>query len=223
VSMADVPAAASVPIRIFLVDDHELIRRGLRAFLDDEADIEVVDEAASARDAIGKVPIVKPDLVVLDIRLPDGNGVEVCRELRARCPQTKVVMLTSFADDNALMDSIMAGASGYILKATKQHELLDALRKVANGQSLIDPAVTASVFRRLRRQAESSDALEALTSQERKILDLIAEGLTNREIAERIHLAERTVKNYVSHILAKLGMKHRTQVALYASKLRDSE
>jgi two-component system response regulator DevR len=221
--MADVPAAAPAPIRIFLVDDHELIRRGLRAYLEGEPDMEVVDEAASARDAVGKVPIVKPDLVVLDIRLPDGNGIEVCRELRARCPEAKVIMLTSFADDNALMDSIMAGASGYILKATKQEELLSALRKVAGGQSLIDPAITASVFRRLRRQAESSDALEALTAQERRILDLIAEGLTNREIAERMHLAERTVKNYVSHILSKLGMKHRTQVALYASKLRDSE
>jgi RNA polymerase sigma factor (sigma-70 family) len=132
-------------------------------------------------------------------------------------------MLTSFADDQTLMDSILAGASGYILKATKQEELRAALRKVASGQSLIDPAVTASVFRRLRRQAESSEALEHLTPQERRILDLIAEGLTNREIAERIHLAERTVKNYVSHILSKLGMKHRTQVALYASKLRDSE
>jgi two-component system response regulator DevR len=223
VTMAEQPDATPAPIRIFLVDDHELIRRGLRAFLEGEPDMEVVDEAASARDAVGKVPIVKPDLVVLDIRLPDGNGVEVCRELRARCPEAKVIMLTSFADDTALMDSIMAGASGYILKATKQGELLEALRKVAAGQSLIDPAITASVFRRLRRQAESSNALEALTPQERRILDLIAEGLTNREIAERIHLAERTVKNYVSHILAKLGMKHRTQVALYASKLRDSE
>jgi two-component system, NarL family, response regulator DevR len=223
VSVSEVPDAAPARIRIFLVDDHELIRRGLRAFLEGEPDMEVVDEAASARDAVGKVPIVKPDLVVLDIRLPDGNGVEVCRELRARCPEAKVIMLTSFADDTALMDSIMAGASGYILKATKQGELLEALRKVAAGQSLIDPAITASVFRRLRRQAESSDALEALTAQERRILDLIAEGLTNREIAGRIHLAERTVKNYVSHILAKLGMKHRTQVALYASKLRESE
>jgi len=223
VTTAEQPDATPAPIRIFLVDDHELIRRGLRAFLESEPDMEVVDEAATARDAVGKVPIVKPDLVVLDIRLPDGNGVEVCRELRARCPETKVIMLTSFADDTALMDSIMAGASGYILKATKQDELLAALRKVAAGQSLIDPAITASVFRRLRRQAESSDALEALTAQERRILDLIAEGLTNREIAGRIHLAERTVKNYVSHILAKLGMKHRTQVALYASKLRDSE
>jgi DNA-binding NarL/FixJ family response regulator len=223
VSVSEVPDAAPARIRIFLVDDHELIRRGLRAFLEGEPDMEVVDEAASARDAVGKVPIVKPDLVVLDIRLPDGNGVEVCRELRARCPEAKVIMLTSFADDTALMDSIMAGASGYILKATKQDELLEALRKVAAGQSLIDPAITASVFRRLRRQAESSDALEALTAQERRILDLIAEGLTNREIAGRIHLAERTVKNYLSHILAKLGMKHRTQVALYASKLRESE
>jgi two-component system, NarL family, response regulator DevR len=223
VSMADVPASAPAPIRIFLVDDHELIRRGLRAFLEGEPDMEVVDEAASARDAIGKAQIVKPDLVVLDVRLPDGNGIEVCRELRARCPEARVVMLTSFADDTTLMDSIVAGASGYILKATKQEDLLAALRKVAAGQSLIDPAVTASVFRRLRRQAESNDALEALTAQERKILDLIAEGLTNREIAERIHLAERTVKNYVSHILAKLGMKHRTQAALYASKLRESE
>jgi two-component system, NarL family, response regulator DevR len=221
--MADVPASVPAPIRIFLVDDHELIRRGLRAFLEGEPDMEVVDEAASARDAIGKAQIVKPDLVVLDVRLPDGNGIEVCRELRARCPEARVVMLTSFADDTTLMDSIVAGASGYILKATKQEDLLAALRKVAAGQSLIDPAVTASVFRRLRRQAESSDALEALTAQERKILDLIAEGLTNREIAERIHLAERTVKNYVSHILAKLGMKHRTQAALYASKLRESE
>ncbi len=222
-SMSEAPEAAPARIRVFLVDDHELIRRGLRAFLEGEPDMDVVDEAASARDAVGKVPIVKPDLVVLDIRLPDGNGVEVCRELRARCPEAKVIMLTSFADDTALMDSIMAGASGYILKATKQDELLAALRKVAAGQSLIDPAITASVFRRLRRQAESSDALDALTTQERRILDLIAEGLTNREIAERIRLAERTVKNYVSHILAKLGMKHRTQVALYASKLRNSE
>jgi two-component system, NarL family, response regulator DevR len=222
-SMAEPAGAPATPIRIFLVDDHELIRQGIKTFLQGEPDMEVVDEAATARDAIGKAPIVKPDLVVLDIRLPDGNGVEVCRELRARCPEARVVMLTSFADDNALMDSIMAGASGYILKATKQEELLAALRTVASGQSLIDPAVTASVFRRLRRQAESSDALGALTAQERKILDLIAEGLTNREIAERIHLAERTVKNYVSHILAKLGMKHRTQAALYASKLRESE
>jgi DNA-binding NarL/FixJ family response regulator len=211
------------PIRLFLVDDHELIRRGLGACIEAEEDLELAGEAASAKEALARIPAVLPDLVVLDVRLPDGNGVEVCREIRSHHPDVKVLMLTSFSDETALLDSIVAGASGYVLKATPGRELIGTLRRVAAGQSLIDPAMTASLFQRLRKDRSGDDPSARLTGQERRVLDLIAQGCTNREIAEQLHLAERTVKNYVSSMLGKLGMRHRTQAALYASKLARSD
>jgi DNA-binding NarL/FixJ family response regulator len=207
------------PIRLFLVDDHELIRRGLGACIEAEEDLELAGEAASAEEALARIPAVRPDLVVLDVRLPDGNGVEVCREIRSNHPDAQVLMLTSFSDETALIDSILAGASGYVLKATAGSELIGTIRRIAAGQSLIDPAMTASIFQRLRRERSEDDPSARLTRQERRVLDLIAQGCTNREIAEQLHLAERTVKNYVSRMLGKLGMRHRTQAALYASKL----
>jgi DNA-binding NarL/FixJ family response regulator len=203
------------------VDDHELIRQGLRACVAQEGDLEVVGESGSASEALALIPAADPDVVVLDVRLPDGTGVEVCRQIRSAHPGIRVLMLTSFPDDSALMDSIVAGAAGYVMKATRGADLLHAVREVAAGRSLLDPAVTASVFRRLRRSAARDDPLDRLTAQERRVLDLIAEGLTNREIGERLYLSEQTVKNYVSSLLAKLGMRHRTQAALFASRRDD--
>jgi len=209
--------------RILLVDDHELVRAGLRAFLDAEDGLEVVGEAGTARAALAALGRGHPDVVVLDVRLPDGDGVEVCREIRSRHPATRVLMLTSFADEAALIDSILAGASGYVLKATTHEGLVEAIRRVAAGESLIDPAVTAVLFRKLRGQEAAAQPLSWLTQQERRILDLMGEGLTNREIAQRLHLAEQTVKNYVSSVLSKLGLKGRTQAALYISKLAQAQ
>ena len=206
-------------IRVFLLDDHEIVRRGLRELLDAEDDIDVVGEASTAAEALARVPAVQPDVAVLDVRLPDGNGVEVCRDIRASHPEVKCLMLTSYADDEALFDSIMAGASGYVLKQVRGVELVDGIRRVAAGQSLLDPTVTARVLERLRHAPEEDERFSSLTDQERKILMLLADGLTNRQIAEQMYLAEKTVKNYVSNLLAKMGMNRRTEAAVYAARL----
>jgi DNA-binding NarL/FixJ family response regulator len=206
-------------VRVFLLDDHEIVRRGVRELLEANEDIEVVGEAGTAEEGMARIPAVKPDVAVVDMRLPDGNGVEVCREVRSRDESIHCLILTSFADDEALFDSIMAGAAGYLLKQIKGTDLVDAIRRVATGQSLLDPNVTARVLERLRKGPEEDERLARLTEQERKILDLIAEGLTNRQIGERMFLAEKTVKNYVSNLLAKLGMERRTEAAVFAAKL----
>lgn len=206
-------------VRVFLLDDHEVVRRGLRQLLESDDDLEVVGEAATAEEAVGRIPATSPHVAVLDVQLPDGSGVEVCREVRSKNPELAVLILTSFDDDQALFDSIMAGAAGYVLKQIKGNELIDAIKAVADGKSLLDPDVTQLVLDRLR-QGESEDALVAqLTPQERNIFDLIGEGLTNKQIGERMYLAEKTVKNYVSNVLAKLGMQRRTEVAAYAARL----
>jgi len=207
-------------IRVFLLDDHEIVRRGVAELLDSEPDLEVVGEASTAAEALGRVPAVRPDVAVLDVRLPDGDGVTVCRELRSRLPELRCLMLTSFADDEALFDAIMAGAAGYVLKQIRGTDLVGAIRTVASGQSLLDPRTTARVLERMRSAASAADPLAGLSEQERTVLELIGEGLTNREIGERIFLAEKTVKNYVSHLLAKLGMQRRTQAAILATELR---
>ncbi|GIU85931.1 MAG: DNA-binding response regulator [Acidimicrobiia bacterium] len=208
-------------VRVFLLDDHEVVRRGVRDLLEAQDDFEIVGEASTAQEGLSRIPPTRPDVAVVDMRLPDGNGVEVCREVRSRDPGIQCLILTSFADDEALFDAIMAGAAGYLLKQIKGTDLVDAIRRVASGQSLLDPEVTARVLERLRKGPEEDERLARLTEQERKILDLIAEGLTNRQIAERIFLAEKTVKNYVSNLLAKLGMERRTEAAVFAARLRD--
>jgi two-component system, NarL family, response regulator DevR len=206
-------------IRVFLVDDHEIVRRGVRELLETHDDLEVVGEAGTAAEAVTRIPATKPDVAIVDMRLPDGDGVEVCREVRSIDGSIQCLIFTSFSDDEALFDSIMAGAAGYLLKQIKGTDLVDAVRRVAAGQSLLDPSVTARVLERLRNGPEEDPRLARLTDQERKILDLIAEGLTNRQIGERIFLAEKTVKNYVSILLAKLGMERRTEAAVFATKL----
>ena len=205
-------------IRIFLLDDHELVRRGLRDLIETEEDLEVTGEASTADEALRRVAAAQPDVAVLDVRLPDGNGVEVCREIRSHHPSVACLMLTSFADDEALFDAIMAGASGYVLKQVRGNELVEDIRRVAAGQSLLDPGVTARVLDRLRRGPEQDEELASLTDQEQNILELLAEGLTNRQIGERMYLAEKTVKNYVSNLLAKMGMHRRTEAAVYAAR-----
>jgi len=208
-------------VRVFLLDDHEVVRRGLRDLLEAEGDLVVVGEAGTAEEALSRIPPTRPDVAVLDVRLPDGSGVEVCRDIRSRHPEIQCLILTSFADDEALFQAIMAGAAGYLLKQVKGQDLVAGVRQVARGQSLLDPAVTARVLERLRSGPETDERLSRLTNQERKILDLIADGLTNRQIAEHVHLAEKTVKNYVSNLLTKLGMERRTQAAVYAARIRD--
>ena len=208
-------------LRVFLVDDHEVVRRGVRELLEQYDDIEVVGEAGTAEEGLARIPPTQPDVAIIDMRLPDGNGVEVCREVRSRHPSINCLILTSFSDDEALFDSIMAGAAGYLLKQIKGNDLVDAVRRVAAGQSLLDPGVTARVLERLRTGPQEDERLSRLTEQERRILDLIAEGLTNRQIAERMFLAEKTVKNYVSNLLAKLGMERRTEAAVFAARLHD--
>jgi two-component system, NarL family, response regulator DevR len=212
-----------VTIRVFLLDDHEVVRRGVRELLeaDSQGEIEVVGEAGTADEALRRLPAVRPDVAVLDVRLPDGNGVEVCREIRSNHPDIRCLMLTSFADDEALFDAIMAGAAGYVLKQVRGSDLVDNVKRVAAGQSLLDPSVTATVLERLRRGPEEDPGAPHLTDQERKILDLLAEGLTNRQIGEQLYLAEKTVKNYVSNLLMKLGMHRRTEAAVYATRLAD--
>jgi DNA-binding NarL/FixJ family response regulator len=212
-----------VTIRVFLLDDHEIVRRGVRELLEAADDIDVVGEAGGAEEALARIGAARPDVAVIDMRLPDGNGVEVCREIRSQWTDVQCVILTSFADDEALFDSIMAGAAGYLLKQIKGTDLVDAVRRVAAGQSLLDPAVTARVLERLRTPPVEDERLARLTEQERKILDLIAEGLTNRQIAEQMFLAEKTVKNYVSNLLSKLGMERRTEAAVFAARLHDEQ
>ena len=208
------------PLRVMLVDDHEIVRDGIRAMLETQDDIVVATEAGSVRDAIDEAARTRPDVVVMDVRLTDGSGIEATREIRAARPATKVLMLTSFADDEALFSSIMAGASGYVLKQVRGSDLVDAIRRVGRGESLIDPTLTGRLLERLRTKPEQ-DELAGLSDQERRILDLIAEGYTNRQIAETIFLAEKTVKNYVSNLLAKLGMSRRTEAAAYAARLTE--
>lgn len=207
-------------IRVFLVDDHEVVRRGVAALLDGEDDIEVIGEAGTAESAIARIPALRPDVAVLDMRLPDGDGVEICREVRNRVPGLACLMLTSYADDEALFQAVMAGASGYVLKQIHGSDLVGAVRTVAAGQSLMDPQTTAAMLHRLRDDATRKDPLAALTDQERRILEYIGEGLTNRQIGEHMFLAEKTVKNYVSTLLTKLSMQRRTQVAALAARLQ---
>jgi DNA-binding NarL/FixJ family response regulator len=207
-------------IRVFLLDDHEIVRRGLRDLFEAESDLVVVGESGSAVEAQSRIPALRPDVAVLDARLPDGSGIEVCRHIRSVDPSLQALILTSYDDDEALFAAIMAGAAGYVLKQIGTTDLVDAVRRVAGGQSLLDPAVTFRVLERLRSgPPDEPDELAELTAQERKILALIAEGLTNRQIAEAIFLAEKTVKNYVSSILMKLGLERRTQAAVLAAKL----
>jgi two-component system, NarL family, response regulator DevR len=214
-----------MPLRIFLLDDHELVRRGVRDMLWAEEDMLVVGEASTAAEALERIPQTKPDVAVLDVRLGDASGstsgIEVCRDIRSSHPEVACVMLTSFADDEALFASIMAGAAGYVLKQIRGADLVDAIRRVGRGESLLDPAVTARVLERLRNPKPEADPLDLLTPQERRILDLIAEGRTNRQIADAMYLAEKTVKNYVSHLLAKLGMERRAEAAAYAARLAE--
>lgn len=204
--------------RVFLLDDHEIVRRGLRELLESEGDIEVVGESGQAQEALRRIPALRPDVAVLDGRLPDGSGIDVCRDVRSKHPEIAALILTSFDDDEALFSAIMAGAAGYVLKQVRGNDLIETVRRVASGQSTLDPAVTQQVLDRLRRGPEDDPALAPLTPQERRILELIGEGMTNRQIAEAMFLAEKTVKNYVSAMLAKLHLERRTQAAVFATK-----
>ena len=207
--------------RVFLLDDHEVVRRGLRELFESEDDLTVVGEGATAHEALTRVPSSKPDVAVLDVRLPDGDGVEVCRDLRSAMPELKCLMLTSYADDEALFSAILAGASGYVLKQIKGSDLVSAVRRVAAGESLLDPSLTRQVMERLRGENVQDERLARLTAQERNILDLIADGKTNRQIADELYLAEKTVKNYVSNLLSKMGFARRTEAAVYTAVLAE--
>ena len=209
---------AGEQITVFLLDDHEIVRRGVRDLLEAESDIRVVGEAGTAESALARIPALRPQVAVLDVRLPDGDGVSVCRDIRSRMPEVACLMLTSFGDDEALFNAIMAGASGYVLKQIHGTDLVGAVRTVASGQSLLDPQAASRLMARLR-QPTKVDPLAGLTGQERRILELIGEGLTNRQIGERLFLAEKTVKNYISALFAKLGMERRTQAAAYAARV----
>jgi len=209
----------SANISVFLLDDHEIVRRGVRELLEAERDITVVGEAGTAESALARILALRPDVAILDVRLPDGDGVSVCREIRSQLPQTACLMLTSFGDDEALFDAIMAGAAGYVLKQIRGTDLVGAVRAVASGASLLDQEAASRVMQRMRDQAAAADPLATLTGQERRILELIGEGLTNRQIGERMFLAEKTVKNYVSGLFSKLGMERRTQAAAYAARV----
>ena len=212
-------AAPEGKIKVFLLDDHEIVRRGVRELLEAEPDVAVVGEAGTAASALARIPALRPDVAVLDVRLPDGDGVTVCRDIRSTMPEVACLMLTSFGDDEALFDAIMAGAAGYVLKQIRGTDLVGAVRTVASGQSLLDPQAASKVMQRMRDQTARADPLAGLTGQERRILELIGEGLTNRQIGERMYLAEKTVKNYVSALFAKLGMERRTQAAAYAARI----
>jgi two-component system, NarL family, response regulator DevR len=212
------PDIASDPIRVFLLDDHEIVRRGIKDLLESAGDIVVVGEAGSAAEATRRIPPLRPDVAILDGRLPDGSGIDVCREVRSRNPDIKALILTSYDDDEALFAAIMAGASGYILKQVGGNDFVETVRRVAAGQSMLDPAVTAQVLERVRQGPKADPALEHLTDQELRILELIGEGMTNRQMAETMFLAEKTVKNYVSSMLAKLGLESRTQAAIFSIK-----
>jgi two-component system response regulator DevR len=209
------------PIRVYLLDDHEVVRQGLRALLEGAGGIEVVGESGSAIEAAQRIPPLRPDVAVLDGRLQDGSGIEVCREVRSVDPTIRALILTSYDDDEALFAAVMAGASGYVLKEINGNDLVGAVRQVAAGNSLIDPTLTARVLDRVRNPPRTAPELAALTDQELRLLGYIAEGMTNRQIGEQMFLAEKTVKNYVSSILSKLGLERRTQAAVLASKLLD--
>ncbi|MDQ1428887.1 MAG: two-component system, NarL family, response regulator DevR [Acidimicrobiaceae bacterium] len=209
-------------IRVFLLDDHELVRRGLRDLLSGTDDMEVVGEAGTAEEALLRIAPTRPDVAVADVRLPDGTGIEVCREIKSQHPEVNFLMLTSFSDDDAVLSSIMAGAAGYLLKQIRGNDLVSAIRKVASGEALLDPVVTANVLNRVRGGAYDDNPAR-LTVQEQRILDLIAKGLTNRQIAEKMFLAEKTVKNYVSNLLTKLGMSRRTEAAVFATRLQEQK
>ena len=208
----------SQPIRVYLLDDHEIVRRGIRELLESEGDITVVGESGLAQEAARRIPALRPDVAILDGRLPDGSGIDVCREVRSLDPRIAALILTSYDDDEALFSAIMAGAAGYILKQVRGNDFVDTVRRVAAGQSMLDPAVTAQVLERLRSGPKVNPLVEQLTGQEQRILELIGEGKTNRQIAEEMFLAEKTIKNYVSSLLAKLGLESRTQAAIFATK-----
>ena len=218
----DDPGAGG-PLRVFLLDDHELVRRGLHDLLSIESDLEVVGEAATAAEALARIPAVTPDVAVLDVRLPDGSGVEVCRDIRSALPEVHCLMLTSYADDEAMVDALLAGAAGYVLKDIRGADLVGAVRRVGRGESLLDPQATERVLQRLRGGEPQDERLAHLTGQERRILDLIGDGMTNRQIGDQLHLAEKTVKNYVSSLLAKLGMQRRTQAAAYIARIDEHD
>ncbi|ACV78388.1 response regulator [Nakamurella multipartita] len=208
-------------LTVFLVDDHEVVRRGVGDMLDEEEDLTVVGQAGSVAEALARIPALRPDIAVLDMRLPDGNGVELCRELRSRMPTLNCLILTSYTDEQAMLDAILAGAGGYVIKDIKGMELVSAVRTVGSGRSLLDTRAAAALMSKIRAEAQDPGPLAGLTEQERVVLDLIGQGMTNRQIGERMFLAEKTVKNYVSSVLAKLGMQRRTQVAVLATELRD--
>ncbi|MEU9997526.1 response regulator transcription factor [Streptomyces sp. NPDC050848] len=224
--MSELPAA-DTPTRVFLVDDHEVVRRGLRDLINDEPDMEVVGEAATAAQALARGPALRPDVAVLDVRLPDGDGISVCRELRSRMPDLACLMLTSFDDEDALLDAIMAGAAGYVLKQIKGSDLVSAVRTVATGQSMLDPATTARLMHSLRdpeaAKPPEDERLAVLSERERSVLDLIGEGLTNRQIAKRLYLSEKTVKNHISRLLGKLGVERRVQAAVIAAQVHEHD
>jgi two-component system, NarL family, response regulator DevR len=212
---------ADAVVRVFLVDDHEVVRRGVRDLLESAGGIDVVGEAGTAEAARIRIPLARPDVAVLDVRLPDGSGIEVCRDIRSEHPEVRCLMLTSFDDDEALFNAVVAGAAGYVLKDVRGGDIVESVRRVARGESLLDPLATARVIERLRRPQPDDDRLASLSPQERRILELLADGLTNRQIATEMYLAEKTIKNYVSNLLMKLGMSRRTEAAVYAARLAD--
>ena len=215
-SATDVP----VDVRVFLLDDHEIVRRGIADLLHAEPGITVVGEAGTAAEALRRIPATRPDVAVLDARLPDGSGIDVCREIRSAAPQIRCLILTSYDDNDALFAAVMAGAAGYLLKEIRGNSLVDSIRQVAAGKSLLDPAVTEQLLIRLREGAPKDPRLASLSEREREVLGLITDGLTNKEIGEHLHLSEKTVKNYVSGLFAKLGMQRRTQAAVYGAEIR---
>lgn len=210
-------------VRLFLVDDHEVVREGLAELLNDVPDFEVVGEAGTAAHALARIPAARPDVALLDMRLPDGNGIDVCRDVRAALPETHCLILTSYDDQDAVLAAVLAGASGYVLKEVRATALVDAIRQAALGRSLIDPVLIQAVVERVRQKSPTDSKLAALTEREREVLELIAEGLTNKQIADRLFLSEKTVKNYVSSLLAKLGMERRTQAAVFAAELHKEQ
>jgi two-component system, NarL family, response regulator DevR len=222
VSHVSVGDDASMTVRVFLLDDHEVVRRGLRDLLT-SAGLEVVGEASTVTEAMARIPAVEPDVAVLDVQLPDGSGVEVCRDLRDRLPQLRCLMLTSFPDDEALFDAVVAGAVGYVLKDVRGNDLVGAIERVAAGESLLDPAATARLAERFRSPDPRDELIAQLTPQETRLLGLLAEGLTNRAIAEQMFLSEKTVKNYVSNLLSKMGMSRRTEAAVYAARVDERD
>jgi DNA-binding NarL/FixJ family response regulator len=216
-------ASGQARIGVFLLDDHEIVRRGVRELLTAEPDIDVVGEAGTVASALRRMPALRPNVAVLDVRLPDGDGVSVCREIRSTLPETACLMLTSYGDDQALLSAIMAGAAGYVSKQTSGSDLVSAVRTVAAGRSTLDADAARRVMEQLRKRTASADPLSALTEQEKRVLELVGEGLTNRQISQRMFLAEKTVKNYVSSLLTKLGMQRRSQAAAFVARLGESQ